>query len=85
MPTSEPLAPGGLVPTQKDDFAPRFGFAWRPSGSTRNSVRGSYGVFYEEENGNNDVLFGSFNYPFVLSYALTNDITSPTYLVEPVP
>lgn len=80
IPANQPLAPPGLVPPQKDDFAPRFGFAWRPFGSTRSSVRGSYGVFYEEENGNNDVLFGSFNYPFVLNYGLTNDLTHPTFV-----
>ena len=43
-------------------------------------MRGSYGIFYEEENGNNDVLFGSFHYPFVLSYALTNNVTHPSFV-----
>ena len=29
-----------------NNFAPRFGFAWRPVGSTRTSIRGGYGIFY---------------------------------------
>jgi hypothetical protein len=77
--TQRPLAPRGLVPPDKNNLAPRFGFAWRPYGSTRNSVRGSYGVFFEAANGNNDVLFGSFNYPHVLNHNLTNDVTRPLF------
>src|SRR5205085_3977630 len=79
-PTDRPLASPGLVPPDKNNFAPRFGFAWRPGGSTRNSVRGSYGIFYEAQNANNEILFGSFNYPHQLSYALTNDITRPSFV-----
>jgi hypothetical protein len=71
--TDKPLAERGLVPPDKNNLAPRFGFAWRPFGSRRNSVRGSYGIFYEASNANNEVLFGTFNYPHVLSHSLTND------------
>ncbi|HTM48355.1 MAG TPA: TonB-dependent receptor [Bryobacteraceae bacterium] len=78
--TDRPLAPEGLVPPDKNNFAPRFGFAWRPGGSKRHSVRGSYGVFYEAQNANNEILFGSFNYPHQLTYALTNDITRPSFV-----
>ncbi len=38
--------PRGLIPTDKNNFAPRFGFAWDPVGNGRTSVRGAYGVFY---------------------------------------
>jgi Carboxypeptidase regulatory-like domain len=55
-----PLAPLGLVYWGKDaavpdkygygniwdNFAPRLGFAYDPLGDGRNSVRGSYGIFY---------------------------------------
>jgi hypothetical protein len=80
IPTDKPLASRGLVPPDKNNFAPRFGFAWRPGGGTRNSVRGSYGIFFEAENANNDVLFGSFNYPHQLAYSLTNDLTRPSFV-----
>ncbi|MDX1982356.1 MAG: TonB-dependent receptor [Bryobacteraceae bacterium] len=71
--TDKPLASRGLVPPDKNNLAPRFGFAWRPFGSRDNSVRGSYGIFYEASNANNEVLFGTFNYPHVLNHSLTND------------
>lgn len=31
----------------KNNFAPRIGFAWRPSGSATFAVRGGFGVYYE--------------------------------------
>ena len=78
--TSKPLTSPGLVPPNYDDFAPRFGFAWRPFGSNAWVVRGSYGIFYDQPNSNNAILFGSFNYPDELSYTLTNPVAAPTYV-----
>lgn len=31
----------------KNNFAPRFGFAWAPRGSSKTSIRGSWGMFYD--------------------------------------
>ena len=45
--TDRPLVPSGLVPPDRNNFAPRVGFAWSPFGTRRNVVRGSYGLFYE--------------------------------------
>jgi len=36
-----------LVPRDMTDFAPRFGFAWRPFPTNRFVVRGGYGIFYD--------------------------------------
>jgi hypothetical protein len=48
----------------KDDFAPRFGFAWQPFHDSATVVRGGYGLFYNQTFG--DIFFlKSANPPFV--------------------
>lgn len=39
--------PAGLIPTFKKGFAPRVGFAWDPTGSSKWLVTSAYGIFYE--------------------------------------
>ncbi len=39
--------PAGLIPTEKNAFAPRVGVAWDPTGSTHWLVRAAYGVFFD--------------------------------------
>jgi TonB dependent receptor len=39
-----------LVPVDKHDFAPRFGFAWRPLKTDKFVLRGGYGIFYDTFN-----------------------------------
>ena len=39
--------PAGLIPTYKKAFAPRVGFAWDPTGSSKWLVTSAYGIFYE--------------------------------------
>jgi hypothetical protein len=47
--------PKSLVNTRYVDFAPRFGFAWRPLGGNRMVVRGGYGIFYGAQTQNLDL------------------------------
>ncbi len=42
--------PRGLYNTDKNNFAPRFGFAWDVFGDGRTAVRGAYGLFYDTLN-----------------------------------
>ncbi|MGB8011620.1 MAG: TonB-dependent receptor [Terriglobales bacterium] len=53
----DPGAPTGTNFPDKKNFAPRFGFAWDPTGSGKNSVRGGFGVFYDILKGEDNLQF----------------------------
>jgi Carboxypeptidase regulatory-like domain len=46
--TFNPLFQPDKYAADKNNFAPRLGFAWRPRGSDRSLIRGGYGVFYDK-------------------------------------
>jgi len=60
----DPGAPTGTNFPDKKNFAPRFGFAWDPTGSGRTSVRGGFGVFYDILKGEDNLQFNG-QPPFV--------------------
>ncbi len=45
----DPGIPGSLIQPDRNDFAPRIGFAWDLFGNGRTAVRGAYGLFYVPE------------------------------------
>ncbi|MEZ5288749.1 MAG: TonB-dependent receptor [Vicinamibacterales bacterium] len=50
----DPGIPRGIVPTDKNNFAPRLSATWDPFGDGRTSVRGAFGVFYDALAGQGD-------------------------------
>src|SRR5581483_3108325 len=50
-------APRGANFPDKNDFAPRFGFAWDPTGAGKTSIRGGFGVFYDVLKGEDNLQF----------------------------
>jgi hypothetical protein len=43
----DPGVPKGLIPTERDAFAPRIGLAWDVTGNGRWLVTAAYGIFYD--------------------------------------
>lgn len=63
-----PLVEETLIPQDKNDWAPRFGFAWKPLRAyDRLVLRGGYGLYYQRTSGQIGGGIQLFNYPlFVL-------------------
>jgi hypothetical protein len=60
------------IQSGQPDFAPRFGIAWRPSGSDKMVVRAGYGIFYLFPDGNNINNFVA-TVPFFAATTIFND------------
>jgi hypothetical protein len=60
----DPGAPKGTNFPDKKNFAPRFGFAWDPTGRGKTSVRGGIGLFYDILKGEDNLQFNGQT-PFV--------------------
>jgi hypothetical protein len=61
--------PKGGVRHRKNQFSPRFGFAWDVFGNGRTAVRGGFGTFFERQRQNNTYFDGLGNPP--LTYTPT--------------
>lgn len=71
----DPGAPMGANLPDRNNFSPRFGFAWDPSGTARTSLRGGFGVFYDILKGEDLYQYNGIA-PFAGSAYLT--FTPPT-------
>ncbi len=65
----DPGVPHGTNFPDKKNFAPRFGFAWDPTGSGKTSVRGGFGLFYDILKGEDNLQFNG-QPPFVSNAGL---------------
>jgi hypothetical protein len=77
----------------RNNFGPRFGFAWRPVKSHELVVRGGYGVYYEQEHPSGPILHainpppGGIGAPDAAysGFGFTRDFTAPALSTNPVP
>jgi hypothetical protein len=80
---NDPGVPRGLIQTDKNNFAPRIGFAWDPAGNGKTSVRGAFGIFYETMN--SDIIQNS-GQPFAYTYTFNAvSLSDPLRGQPPIP
>ena len=83
----EPGVPDSLVETDKNNFAPRFGFAWRLPKTEKTVLRGGYGIFYNVVTQNPVRQLLGNNPPFGRNVNLQRQVNNPNFLTlaDPFP
>jgi len=68
-----------------NNFAPRFGFAWRPPRLRNTVVRGGYGMYYDLVIVGNELGALYFNAPFRTTEIFSATLATPITLEDPFP
>lgn len=81
----DPGIPDTITGNDLNNFAPRFGFAWTPTGSNRFALRGGYGIYFDHIRSINLNRFPLVQ-PFVLDITVNDvDIRDPFAGRNPFP
>jgi hypothetical protein len=75
-----------LIYPDRNNFAPRLGFAWDMFGNAKLVMRGGFGIFYDIEDGALNLQFGGqppFGDVSNLNFSAANVTSAPNFLADP--